>query len=263
VTDLSRFLSLTDRVAIAHRGGSTLRPENTLTAFDHAIALGVDGLECDVHLSSDGDVVVIHDPTLNRTTNATGPVSALSARDLAGLDAGFHYGSLEGYPYRGRGIGVPTLRQLLDRYTTVPIVIEVKGDDPAVALRTIDVVRDARAEDRVVVAGFSQPVLEAARRKAPEIVTSAAFDEVAGLMSALEKGALPMPQPFKLFQVPFRFHGTQRLFEPFVVAARAAGLPVQAWIVDDPHDMRELGKWGVTGIISDRPDVAVEIVNAR
>ena len=260
---LSRFLSLTDRVAIAHRGGSTLRPENTVAAFDHAIALGVDGLECDVHLSRDGEVVVIHDPTLNRTTNATGPVSALTAAALADLDAGFHYGSLEGYPYRGRGMGVPKLRELLDRYTTVPIVIEIKGDDPDVGLRTIDVVRDARAEERVVVAGFNQGVLEAARRKAPEIVTSAAFDEVSGLIAAMERGEFPMPQPFKLFQVPFRFHGTQRLYEPFVIAARAAGLPVQAWIVDDPHDMRELLKWGVTGIISDRPDVAVEIVHAR
>jgi glycerophosphoryl diester phosphodiesterase len=254
---------LTDRVAIAHRGGSTLRPENTIAAFDHAIALGVDGLECDVHLSRDGDVVVIHDASLNRTTNATGPVSALTASDLAQLDAGFHYGSLEAYPYRARGIGVPRLRELLDRYTTVPIVIEVKGEDPNVALRTIDVVREAGAEDRVVVAGFNQGVLEAARRKAPDIVTSAAFDEVAGLIPALEKGALPMPQPFKLFQVPFRFHGIQRLYEPFVVAARAAGLPIQVWVVDDPHDMRELLKWGVTGIISDRPDVAVEIANAR
>ena len=260
---LARFLSLSDRVAIAHRGGSTLRPENTIAAFDHAISLGVDGLECDVHLSRDGEVVVIHDGSLNRTTNGTGPVSALTAKNLAELDAGYHYGSLEGYPYRGRGIGVPTLRQLLARYTTVPIIIEVKGEDRNVALRTVDVVREAGAEERVVIAGFSQVVLEAARRHAPDIVTSAAFDEVAGLIPSLEKGALPMPQPFKLFQVPFRFHGVQRLYEPFVIAARAAGLPIQVWVVDDPHDMRELLKWGVTGIISDRPDVAVEIVNAR
>ena len=260
---LSRFLSLTDHVAVAHRGGSALRPENTLLAFDHAVALGVDGLECDVHLSRDGEVVVIHDATLDRTTDGTGPVSALTAAQLAEVDAGFQFGALEGYPYRHKSLGVPRLRDLLDRYTHVPIVIEVKGGQPEVAERTIDVIREARASDRVVVAGFNQQVVQAARQKAPEIVTSAAFDEVQGLMTELEAGSLPSSQPFRLFQVPYRYHGVQRLHAPFVKAARAAGFPVQAWIVDDPHDMLEIMSWGVTGIISDRPDLAVEMVNRR
>jgi glycerophosphoryl diester phosphodiesterase len=81
--DASRLLSLTDVTAIAHRGGSKLRPENTMVAFDHAVAIGADAIECDVHLSHDGEVVVIHDPTLDRTTDATGPVSARTARELA------------------------------------------------------------------------------------------------------------------------------------------------------------------------------------
>src|SRR5262245_51004426 len=94
---------------IAHRGGSKLRPENTLASFDHAIALGVDALECDVHLSADGEPVVIHDATLDRTTDASGPVADRRADDLAGLDAGFHFAAADGFPYRGRGLGVPRL----------------------------------------------------------------------------------------------------------------------------------------------------------
>src|SRR5215510_15145809 len=93
--------------AIAHRGGSRLRPENTLASFDHAVELGVDGLECDVHLSSDGEPVVIHDPTLDRTTNATGPVSERSALELSRVDAGYQFGATDGRPYQGGGLGVP------------------------------------------------------------------------------------------------------------------------------------------------------------
>src|SRR5215510_2479468 len=99
--------------AIAHRGGSKLRPENTLAAFDHALSLGVDGLECDVHLSSDGEPVVIHDPTLDRTTDATGPVSAQTAKTLAGVDAGAKFAAGDARPYCGAGIGVPRLAEVL------------------------------------------------------------------------------------------------------------------------------------------------------
>ena len=92
---IRRLLSLTEPAVIAHRGGSKLRPENTLAAFDHAASLGVDGLECDVHLSRDGEPVVIHDPTLDRTTDASGPVSALTADELARVDAGYRFGEAE------------------------------------------------------------------------------------------------------------------------------------------------------------------------
>src|SRR5262245_19201998 len=110
-------LFATDRVAaIAHRGGSKLRPENTLAAFDHAVALGVDGLECDVHLSRDGVPVVIHDATLDRTTDASGLVSARPAAELAAIDAAARFEEAAGAPFRGRGIGVPRLSEVLDRH---------------------------------------------------------------------------------------------------------------------------------------------------
>src|SRR5207244_43725 len=95
------FLSLSHVTAIAHRGGSKLRPENTLVAFDHAVSLGVDAIECDVHLSRDRELVVIHDPTLDRTTDARGPVSAMSAAELARVDAGFRFGGDGRHPFRG------------------------------------------------------------------------------------------------------------------------------------------------------------------
>lgn len=249
-----------DRVAaIAHRGGSRLRPENTLAAFDHARSLGVDGFECDVHLSSDGDVVVIHDDVLDRTTNATGAVSARTAAELARVDAGYRFGEAEGFPCRGQGIGVPRLAELLTRHTEIPVIVEIKGDDAEVGRRTLAVIRECRAEGRVVVAGFSQMVLDEVRRLAPDIPTSASKIEAQSAFTRAKLWLPVKPSPARVFQVPFRFKGREVFGRRFVRAARRAGTPVQAWIVDDPSEMTRLVAMGVTGIISDRPDVAVRI----
>jgi len=258
---ISRLLSLSTVSAIAHRGGSKLRPENTIAAFDHALALGVDGLECDVHLSSDGEPVVIHDPTLDRTTDATGPVSARTATALAAVDAGARFGAGDERPYRGAGLGVPRLAEVLDRYRQLPIVVEIKGDRPEVAERTLAVVREAGAAERVIFGGFSRVVLEVMRQHAPEMPTSASSDEAREAVTAGD-GWRPASTRFRLFQVPLRLEGQQMFGPVFVTAARRAGLPVQAWIVDEADDMRRLIDWGVTGLISDRPDTAVEVIRA-
>src|SRR5688572_12593188 len=104
------FFQSSRPLIFAHRGGCALGPENTLAAFDRGIAAGADGLELDVHLSADGVVVVCHDDTLDRTSNAVGLVRARSAVELARVDAAFHYSTASGvFPFRGQEIGVPTL----------------------------------------------------------------------------------------------------------------------------------------------------------
>ena len=112
------FLRPTARpLVFAHRGGCALGPENTIAAFDRGLAAGADGFELDVHLSADGIVVVCHDDTLERTTGAVGPVRARTAAELARVDAGHRFvDAAGGFPFRGRGIGVPTLRDVLERY---------------------------------------------------------------------------------------------------------------------------------------------------
>jgi glycerophosphoryl diester phosphodiesterase len=260
---LSHLLSL-DRVSvIAHRGGSKLRPENTLAAFDHACALGVDAIECDVHLSRDGEVVVIHDFTLERTTDADGPVEALTANELARLDAGFHFQADRGHPFRGQGWGVPRLVDLLARHPTIPVVIEVKGERTEVAERMVDVVCQADAVDRVLIGGFSDVVVKAVRRRLPKLITSASGVEARAAFTRSYLCLAPKPTGYRLFQMPLRLRGKNALRRPFVRAARRAGIPVQAWIVDEPDDMRRVIDWGVTGIISDRPDVALEVVKGE
>ena len=253
------LLALDRVVAIAHRGGSRLRPENTLAAFDHALALGVDGLECDVHLSADGEVVVIHDDALDRTTDATGPVAARTAADLARIDAGFRFDEAGGFPCRDRGMGVPRLVEVLDRASAVPLIIEIKGANLELARRTLAVVGACRAFDRVILAGFSPLVLTEVRRLAPEVPTSASRPEV---QSARARSRFWWPVgrlAAQVFQVPFRLKGQEIFGARFVRALRRVGVPVQAWVIDDPVDMRRLIGMGVTGLISDRPDLAVAI----
>ncbi|MDP9322366.1 MAG: glycerophosphodiester phosphodiesterase, partial [Acidobacteriota bacterium] len=145
----------------AHRGGAALRPENTLASFDNGLSLGADGLELDVHLSRDAVVVVHHDATLERTTSGRGKVSALTADELARLDAAYWFSPVtdgarrtepappQSFPLRGQGHGVPRLGKVLSRYPGVPLIIELKVNDPELARRTIDEVRLAGAVDRV------------------------------------------------------------------------------------------------------------------
>lgn len=259
---LSRLLSLQTPAVIAHRGGSALRPENTMLAFAHAAALGAGAVECDVHFSRDREVVVIHDATLERTTDATGPVAARTADELARVDAGCRFGPAAGLPYRGAGAAIPRLTDLLLGLPAMPVIVEIKGEDPALASRVIALVRECGSAGRVIIGGFSRVVLDTVRREAPELATSASADEVRSAARRAYFRLGPKATGFRVFQVPLRLRGKRVLTPAFVRLARRGGYPVQVWVVDDAAEMRMLLDWGATGLISDRPDVALAVVGA-
>jgi glycerophosphoryl diester phosphodiesterase len=247
----------------AHRGGAALRPENTIEAFDHGLSLGADGLELDVHLSRDGAVVVNHDVTLERTTDARGPISAFTADELARVDAGYWFRGANGdFPYRGRGLSIPTLRAVLQRYRDARLIIELKVNDPELAARTIDEIRSADAVSRVALGSFGWAVLRAARAIEPRIPTGAAREETRW---ALYRSRIRWPlgrTAYREFQVPERSNRTLIVTPRFLAHAHRAGLPVKVWTVNDPSDMRRLLDWGIDALISDRPDLAVEAVRS-
>lgn len=251
-------LSLGKPQVFAHRGGAALRPENTLLAFDHGMSLGADGLELDVHLSRDGVVVVHHDSTLERTTSGRGPLAALTADELARLDAGYHVAG-----FRGATGGVPTLRQVLQRYPSASLIIELKVNHPILAHKTIDEVRSAGAIERVAIGSFGTGVLRAARAYEPRLLTGASREET---RLALYRSRIHWPvrhPPNDAFQVP-ELSGSTRVVSPrFVKHAHVRGIAVQVWTVNDANDMRRLLDWGVDGLITDRPDLAVEVVLER
>jgi glycerophosphoryl diester phosphodiesterase len=248
----------------AHRGGAALRPENTIAAFDHGLSLGADGLEFDVHLSSDGVVVVHHDETLERTTNGRGRVAAHTAAALAALDAGCRFRSADGSrPFQGTGCAIPQLRDVLRRYPAIRLIIELKSADPQLARRTVDEVRAAGAIDRVALGSFYTSALRAVRAYEPRIATGAAREETRW---ALYRSWISWPlrnTAFREFQVPECSGRTTIVTPAFIAYAHRAGLPVKVWTVDERRDIDRLLDWGADAIISDRPDVAVAAVEAR
>jgi glycerophosphoryl diester phosphodiesterase len=247
----------------AHRGGSALAPENTLAAFEAGLAAGADGLELDVHLSADGVPVVVHDPTLDRTTNAAGPVATRTAAELARVDAGSRFAGPRGdFPFRGQGCGIPTLRDVLLRHPGVPIIVEMKIDSDEMGRRVADVVRAAGAESWVCAAGYGSSSAAAVRRALPRLATSACHAEVR-LAVYRSWGGWPVKRPpFAGYQVP-EHAGRIRIVSPrFIRHAHAAGLEVQVWTLDTKDDMERMLGWGADALISNRPDLAVTVRDA-
>jgi glycerophosphoryl diester phosphodiesterase len=250
-------------VVFAHRGGSALAPENTMVAFQSGLALGADGLELDVHLSRDGVVVVHHD--LDRTTNLTGPIASHTVDELARADAGYFFRrtSEDSFPFRGRGINIPTLAAVLATFRDAPIIVEMKVNRPELAEAVVNTVRRARAVERVSVGSFGWTVLREARRLEPALATSAAREEVRW---ALYRSWCRWPVKrvsYRGYQVP-EWSGRTHVVSPrFVRDAHAAGLGVQVWTVDTPEDASRLLEWGVDALITDRPDVIAPFVHER
>jgi len=253
------FFDLTRPRVYAHRGGSALGPENTLAAFDLGLAAGADGLELDVHLSSDGVPVVIHDATLDRTTDATGPVRTRSADELARVDAGCRFEDQQQLSrFAGSGIGVPTLAQVLRRYPAVPIIVEIKVDTEDGGVRVAEVVRAADAQDRVCLAGSGSRSARGAR-SIPQAAASACLGEVRWALYRSWAGWPVRSTTYGGYQVP-EHAGRLRVASPrFIRHAHWAGLAVEVWTVDDASDMVRLLGWGADGLITNRPDVAVSV----
>src|SRR3954465_11686398 len=167
------FFAASRPQVFAHRGGSALGPENTIAAFDLGMAAGADGLELDVHLSADGVVMVHHDETLDRTTDGAGRLVRLTAAELAAVDAGYRFERAGLFDFRGQGVGIPTLRQVLRRYPDVRIIAEMKVDSAEMGEALASEVRQASAVDRVCAAGFGARAVRAARAVLPDMASSA------------------------------------------------------------------------------------------
>lgn len=220
----------------AHRGASAEAPENTLAAFRAALETGADGVELDVHLSADGVPVVIHDTTLERTTNGSGAVADYLAAELAALDAGSWFS-----PYFP-GEPVPTLGEVLALLAgRLRVNIEIK--DAAAALATLGVVREFPAAD-VILSSFDRAALQALRHADAQVPLAVLSDEPGWhrlLPAALELRASALHLRADLIS------------RPLLAAARTAGLPVLVWTVDDPGQARSLLRAGVAGLFANDP----------
>ena len=233
---------------IAHRGGALLAPEETLVAFETATAAGADVLEFDVHLSADGVVICSHDDTVDRMTDGTGAISDMTLDELQQLDAGYSFTTDDGatYPYRGMGVVLPTMAEVLAAHPDGYFVIEIKQSEPPMVDEVLDLLDQADAASRVIMASFETPVIEDLRSKAPDILTSFTTTEVTDFV--IGGGDADYVPPGDFLQIP-----TIIWSEATRVNAAMHGLKIHVWTINDPAEMEALLSDGADGIMTDDP----------
>lgn len=255
---MNPLLDFGDRLVIGHRGAPTLAPENTLESFRIAAERGADALELDVRLSADGVPVVIHDARLDRTTDRRGPVAALTLEELQAADAGATFSPDGGctHPWRGRGVRIPTLAEVLRVLPEMPLLVELKT--PAVQDAVRRVILEHDAVDRVVPAAATDAALAAFRE--PPFRYGGSAREIGRLFWGTAF-RLPRPRPrYATLSVPHRYRGLLVPTARFLAAARRLGIPVHVWTVDDPLQARHLWARGATGMVTNVPG---KLVRAR
>lgn len=234
---------------IAHRGASALAPENTIVAFERAVELGADAIELDIHLSRDGELVVIHDDTLDRTTSGTGPVHARSIEELRRLDAGRWFG--DGFA----GQRIPTLTEVLDRYAgKVSLALEVKAGSilsPGIEEKVAAALRQHGAVEQAAVASFDHYALRRIKEIEPGLRTAALL---VGRPVSLPTLVAPCMANGVALEASF-------VTRTDVDACHAAGIQLVVWVVNEPAQMRHFIGMGVDGIITDRPDLLRAILS--
>lgn len=248
---------------IAHRGGSHLAPENTLAAFRNGVERwAADMIELDVQASADGHCVVMHDELVDRTTNGSGPVAAMTLAQLRQLDAGYRFTRDGGatFPFRETGVRVPTIDEVLEAHPTVRITVEVKAgaaQEPLFAA-----IRRFNAHDRVIAAGMYDR--DRSLFGSYEGALSGSLEELKPfwIRHRLGLGWLRRP-PCDVVQLPEEWNGRRLVTKRLARDLHRHGIPLHVWTVNAPADMHRLLDWGIEGLISDRPDVLGRVLHER
>jgi glycerophosphoryl diester phosphodiesterase len=279
---------------IAHQGGEIEAPSNTLFALKTAKEKGADVLEIDVHMSADGEIVVIHDATVDRTTNGTGRVDSMTVEELKALDAAHWFvpdcGTCHGkdesaYIYRGFATGeralpiakegesfapndftIPTLREVLEAFPKDLINIEIKATAPETTPYEEELAAlldEYGRDDDTIVVSFLDHANERFKLYNSEVSTATATGETAAFWASAQ-GPLPgAPNPrYQALQVPIELEGVTVVTEDFVTKAHANGLAVHVWTINDEETMRWLVDIGVDGIMTDRPSLLEDVLGS-
>lgn len=258
------YFNADEFLVIAHRGGRNLGPENTLHTFQHAADLGVDVLELDLRSTKDGHLVVIHDETVDRTTNGTGTVNSYDLDDLKKLDAAYRWSAKTGtsFPLRGQGIQVPTLKEVFEAFPESRINIEIKDTRPDSLSKICRTIRDYNMVDNVMIASFDAGALDEFRTRCPEVATSAGASEAILFywLQWLHLVSIYSPDTQAL-QVPVKYGDNHIVNQRFLEAAHNRNMRVHVWTVNDVNTMRHLIQLGVDGIMTDYPQRLLEILN--
>eukprot|EP00667_Euglena_gracilis_P008700 EG_transcript_8819 len=257
--------------AIAHMGGDKLRPGNTLPAYAHAMALGADVLDMDLHLTRDGALALMHDESAGRTTDLGDrrQVDDMTLADIKRLDAAYHWSPPDApdtYPYRGTGIRIPTLPEVFRAFPHARYTVEMKRTRHPIAAALCHAIHRYNMTDRIIVSSFHHSQIMEFRHLCPGVATSASSFEIVLFyaLSTVRLSWLLSPR-YESLQVPYDLKETKGfsvVTERFVAAAHASNVQVEVWTVDDPDLMARALRMGVDAIFSDRPDLLLRVLKA-
>lgn len=256
------FFENKETIVLAHRGGRGLWPESTLYAFEQAAKMNVDVLEMDIHSTADGVLVISHDEIIDHITNGSGPIQSFTLAELKKFDAGYNWTNDEGrtYPFRGRGITIPTLEEVFTTLPHIRVAIDIKQQEPPIAVPFCKMIREFGMTRKVLVSSFHAAVLREFRKECPDVATTSTKPE-ATLFYGLNKVFLG-----NLYQAPFEAMAVSEYAEvpilgelhvvtpDFIATAHKLNIKIQVWTVNEPEDMQRLLNIGVDGIFTDYPD---------
>ncbi|NNE72979.1 MAG: glycerophosphodiester phosphodiesterase [Acidimicrobiales bacterium] len=249
-------------LVFAHQGGEGNRPSNTMIAFRESIEIGADVLDSDVHMTRDGELVLIHDETVDATTNGSGEVRDLTLVELRELDFGYRFSTDGGetFPYRDTGVGIVTVDELFAEFPDTRFGFEIKQTTPDAATKLCALIQEYGYEGRVLLSSSGQENMDAFRDSCPSVATSATDGEATRfyIFQFVRLSGFYSP-PFDSLQVPEYRGGTHVLTGSFVGAARRWNLPVVPWTINEPEDLdRIISDFDVDGINTDYPDRLIE-----
>lgn len=250
-------IQLSGPKVIANKGGGGLWPENTLYAFEQATAMGVDILEMDVRRSADGQLVLIHDSSVERTTNGIGPVTQLTLAELQALDAAYHWSDDDGqtYRYRDQGITVPTIPEVFSTLPEARMNIDMKTAQPKLATTLCALIHKHELSEQVLVSSLSQIALQHFREVCPTVATSASDEEVRVffILNLFFLGPIYSPV-FSALQVPEQRDWISVITPGFVRTAHNRGLEVFVSTIPEESNLQHMLEIGVDGVVSNYPD---------
>jgi len=230
-------------------------PEETLAAYANAIAVGADLIEVDLHATSDGVPVCIHDRDIERTTDGEGPVQEYTFEELKQFDAGYDYKASEGYPERGKGHTIPSLEELLLAHQDQWILIEIKQSVPPMVDEVIAVLDATGMADRVAISSFNTAVIKELRTKRPDILSGFDAPETAAFMALTDETMEDYEPPARVLQPPH-----SAVTADMVRYADHFGVVLQPWTVNDAETMKELLELGVQGVMTDDPGMLEDVI---
>lgn len=254
-------------VNLAHRGGGKLRPEHTLEAYAHALTWGPpDGgpdlvvLELDLRPTSDGAIVSMHDADVDRTTDGKGSVAAMTFEALRKLDAGHKFTTDGGktFPWRGKGLKVPTLGEALAAFPDAVFTVEIKRNDPPIVDAVLAAFDQAGAMDRTIFAAFNDAVVHEIRAKRPDALTAFGMVEMIKFTQLKDADMATYQAP-----APFAIPPWDSLTPEVMAHLKQAGVRVHTWTVNSAETMNAMLDLGVDGIFTDNPMLLAQVRKER